>query len=197
MALRDYKFENLSPTVQLAVFLALILVLGGAFYSLYLREMVEERDALKTEVDNLETSVAQATAVENQLKRFKQELAQLEQRLAALREVLPADKETPSVLRSVQEMASDSRLKILKFNPKPVVPRAFYSDFPILVEVQGNYNALGGFFEKIGGFARIINVGDINIKGVQGSSNPALTLSATCTATTFVFMEETVTGTVK
>ncbi len=192
MRLKDYKFENLSPANQLVVFAVLMLVLAGAFYGLYLKDVIAKRDALQTEVTKLQKSVAEASAVERKLKQFKQDLALLELRLAVLRSILPAQKETPMVLRSVQDMASASNLRITKFNPQPIVPHAFYLDWPIRLEVEGNYDALGEFFEKIGRFTRIINVENINIKGIDKSTDSAHTLNAGCTATTFVFREDQV-----
>jgi Tfp pilus assembly protein PilO len=195
MALKDFKFENLPPSRQILVFAVVMAALIGVFYSLYMKAALAERDQLQTEVRQLEASVAQSTAVESQLKQFKREVALLEERLAALRSILPAQKETPIILRSVQEMASSSSLKINKFTPQAVVARDFYSDWPIVMEVQGCYNALGKFFEKVSRATRIINVENITIKGINNSTDHSSTLTATCTATTFVFREDQVVGT--
>jgi Tfp pilus assembly protein PilO len=63
------------------------------------------------------------------------------------------------------------------------------------MEVQGCYNALGSFFEKVSRATRIINVENISIKGINNSTDSSSTLTATCTATTFVFREDQVVGT--
>jgi len=191
MTIRDYRFESLPRSVQVVIFAALIGCLTFVFYLYYLKDLIIQRDVIQAEIARLELSVAQGTAIENQLKRFKQELAQLEERLAVLRSILPSEKETPAVLRSVQRMAAASNLKINKFIPKPIIPRTFYSDWPIQIEVEGNYDGLGLFFEKVSQATRIIDVGDISIAGMEkppeGSNT---TLTASCTATTFVFKED-------
>lgn len=192
MALKDYKYQNLSRSTQLIVALALAAGLTSVGYVLYLKDPIQRRNALQAEIRKLEVAVAQATAVESQITRFKQELAQLDLRLQELRRILPNHKETPNVLRSVQEMAAASNLKILKFNPQPVAPHDFYSDWPITLEVEGSYNSLGVFFERIGKFTRIINVDNILVKGLDRSMDANRTLTSNCTATTFVFREEQV-----
>ncbi|MBN2241168.1 MAG: type 4a pilus biogenesis protein PilO [Acidobacteria bacterium] len=189
MDLKNIRLENLSRPVQHALLAGLVVCLAVVFYIYFMKGLIRERDALKVEIANLETSVAKMTAVESQLKEFEQELARLERYLADLRSMLPAQKETPTILRSVQNMAVSSNLKILKFSPKPVITRDFYSDWPIDIEVQGNYNGLGNFFEKIGRATRIIDVGTISVQNIEGSTDPKLTLKATCTATTFVYRE--------
>ena len=59
---------------------------------------------------------------------------------------------------------------------------------------SSGYNNLGLFFEKIARFRRIINVDNIQIQGLPSATDPSRTISATCTATTFVFVEETATN---
>ena len=163
MDLKDIRLDNLPRTVQHAILAGLIVCLAVLFYMYFMKGLLRERDALKAEIVNLEASVAKMTAVESQLKEFEKELSKLERYLADLRSILPAQKETPTVLRSVQHMAVSSNLKILKFSPKPTITRDFYSDWPIEIEIQGNYNGLGTFFEKIGRATRIIDVGSISI----------------------------------
>lgn len=190
MSISDYRFDNLPRSIQVVIFTAIILCLAFVFYIYYLKDIVAERDRIEADIARLELSVAQGTAIESRLKRFKQELAQLEDRLATLQQILPAEKETPTVLRSVQQMAASSNLKIEKFVPRPVVPRAFYSDWPIQIQVEGNYDGLGSFFEKISQATRIINVDSISITGLEKDASAARTLNASCTATTFVFREQ-------
>jgi type IV pilus assembly protein PilO len=192
MAISNLNLKNLPRSTQIMLFAVLVGCLGAAFYFYYLQDLVKKRDALHKEIDGLKVAVAQATAAEMQLKQFKKELAQLDEDLARLRSILPAQKETPIVLRSVQEMAASSSLKILKFIPQPIVNHDFYSDWPITVEVEGNYNGLGAFFDKIGKATRLINVGSIAIRSLESSADPSpsRTLSASCTATTFVFRED-------
>lgn len=192
MAISKFQFKKLTHSTQILIFAILVGCMGSLFYFYYLQDLVKERNALAIEIARLKTVVSQATAAEIQLKAFKQKLSQLDEELARLRTLLPAQKETPTVLRSVQQMAASSNLKILKFIPQPILNHDFYSDWPITIEVEGNYNGLGTFFEKVGKATRLINVGSITVRGLDNSMDPSKTLSSSCTATTFVFREEQV-----
>ncbi len=194
MDLKSLKLSSLSRTMQLALFGLLVVLLAGSYYYFLLRGQLDERDRLRGEVLDLERSVAQTAAVASQLERFRKELDVLEQRLKDLRSILPSEKETPQVLRSAQEMAASSSLKISRFQPMPVVPHPFYSDWPILIEVRGSYNALGDFFEKISRATRIINVENVVVRGIDGSMDSRMTLSAACYITTFVYREDLIVG---
>src|SRR6266542_863965 len=192
MALADFKFEALPKSYQTLIITGIALVVAYIAYIYYFQPMLDQRTSLQAEVDTLEASVAQGAAIASQLQRFKEEVAKLEERLVELSKILPAEKETPIVLRGVQEMASSSNLKIIRFIPKPTAPRAFHADWPIELTVQGSYNALGKFFEKISQYTRIINVNDISVKTLDQGTDSTYSLSAVCTATTFVFREDQV-----
>ena len=197
MALANLKLASLPRRMQITVIAVVVIGLAAVVYTYYLKDMVATRSALQTEIAQLEKAVAQAGAVEARLSEFKRELAALDVRLEELRRILPNQKETPDVLRNVQIMAAESNLKIVKFVPQPVAPKAFYSDWPISMEVQGSYNALGSFFEKVGQFTRIVNVDNISIKGIEGSTDHTKTLNSVCTATTFVYREDSAAAPVK
>lgn len=190
MAIRDISFDKLPRSTQILIFAIVIVCLAGVVYMYVHKDLVKKRDAIQAEIETLSLSVAQGTAIESRYNQFKHELEQLNERLAVLQSILPAEKETPTVLRSVQQMAAASNLEIIKVTPQPVIPHAFYSDWPIKMEVEGNYNGLGRFFEKVSRATRIIDVGTLTIKGNEKTADPKRTLTASYTATTFVFKEE-------
>lgn len=190
MAFGSIKLENLPRGVRHLGIAALGFALAFLGYWFYLKDLQATRSVLQNEVTQLQSSVAQAVAVEQRLAQFKRELAELDARLEELRRILPSQKETPDVLRAVQQMANESNLKIVKFAPQPVAIHSFYLDWPITMEVQGSYNALGTFFEKIGMFTRVVNVDNINVKNIEGSTDPKKTLNSNYTATTFVYRED-------
>jgi type IV pilus assembly protein PilO len=192
MAFGNIKLGNLPRRAQNALIAALGLSLAFSGYWFYLKDLQATRSGLQSEVAKLRSSVSQAVAVEQRLSQFKRELAAIDARLDELRRILPSQKETPDVLRAVQRMADESNLRIVKFVPQPVASQAFYLDWPIAMEIQGSYNALGTFFEKIGMFARVVNVDNITVKNIEGSTDPSKTLNSNCTATTFVYRDEQV-----
>jgi type IV pilus assembly protein PilO len=63
-----------------------------------------------------------------------------------------------------------------------------YAEWPIGLELDGTYHNLGSFLERVSKFPRIINVNGIHIKTKDGGG-PEQTISAQCTATTFVLVE--------
>ena len=178
-----------SPPRRLRLFLAL-LVLAAANVALY-RYGVAPRRAeairLAQRADILRGDLERGRQVEARLPQFRKEISEQGERLRRLREILPDAKETAAIVREIERLATGSNLKIRSFTPQPSVKRDFYEDWPILIAVEGDYSALTGFFDRVSKFGRLVNVENISIRGLD-NPNTRRTLSATCTATTFVFL---------
>jgi Tfp pilus assembly protein PilO len=58
------------------------------------------------------------------------------------------------------------------------------------MEVGGTYHDIGVFLNKIRKLPRIVNIGSLKIAGRPGTSAFSANVSATYTATTFVYREE-------
>ena len=75
--------------------------------------------------------------------------------------------------------------------PKPPAPQKqqpLYAEVPYRISAEGTYHNLGMFFDRVSKFPRIINVGDIAIRAAS-QPQPNQTITAECTATTFVLQE--------
>jgi type IV pilus assembly protein PilO len=115
---------------------------------------------------------------------------QLEAQLDRLRAVLPEEQDVADLLRRVQAMATQSRLTIRGFTPRPVTRRQMHAEWPIGLELEGTYHDLGAFLERVSKFPRIINVGNIKIKAQdEKAATAGSTITAECTATTFVLID--------
>jgi type IV pilus assembly protein PilO len=85
-------------------------------------------------------------------------------------------------------MATQSDLTIRGFAPQAVATKQMYAEWPIGLQLDGTYHNLGSFLERVSKFPRIINVTSIHIKAKNGA-NAGDTITADCTATTFVLIE--------
>ncbi|MDA2928345.1 type 4a pilus biogenesis protein PilO [Acidobacteria bacterium AH-259-O06] len=172
--------------------LVAVLAAGALFAVWYyvVQPMGGRVEELEADIKELTVKVEKGQEIEAQLPQFQQEVQELEQRLAQRKQALPDQKETAEIVRRVEELAVESNLDIRSFTPQATVNKDFYEDWPIRISLEGNYNNLGLFFQKVAQFERIINVDDIQIRALTNTTSRDRTISATCTATTFVFLEE-------
>ena len=92
------------------------------------------------------------------------------------------------LLTRVNQMATQSNLRILGFSPRAVARQQMHAEWPIGLQLEGTYHDLGDFLERVSQFPRIINVGSIRIRAREPQTGSA-TITAECTATTFVLLE--------
>ncbi len=180
---------KMSFGIQVLVFGILAVLLYGVFhYVVYspkeelIQTKSQERSQLQAEVENAKTTAAR-------LPEFRREVERKEATLQALSRILPSEKEVADLLRKVQQLAAESSLNVLRFKPEATRPQDFYAEWPISLEIDGSYHNLAYFFDRLSRLSRIVNVSNLSI---QAKKQPTIssTITASCTATTFVFIEQ-------
>ncbi|MBN1271807.1 MAG: type 4a pilus biogenesis protein PilO [Candidatus Aminicenantes bacterium] len=148
-----------------------------------LKDIRQEREKIENEVRDLRKKKRDLSNIEAQIKVLNEELAELETKI-------PRRKELSDIVKRFQKLASDSRLNIIAFNPREEVKMDFYREWPLPLEVVGNYHNLAIFFDQLSRFPRLFNVTEFNIRSLR-NQNEVATISAALTAKTYIFIEET------
>ena len=175
--------------VQLAAFVLLAGAGAGLFYYLYEMPKQAELTARNNELQAIRDRNTKGAETARQLPAFRSQISELEARLEALKPILPEEKDVGDLLRRIQTLATQSNLTIRGFRPQPIAAREIHAEWPIGLELEGNYHNLGLFLDRVSRFPRIINVGNMVI---TPKDDPTATASilVSCTATTFVLVEQ-------
>jgi type IV pilus assembly protein PilO len=179
---------KLSFGTQVVVFAALAGLLYLCFYFFFYTKMQEEIEKKTNQRQELSDEVEKGKVTAARLPEFQREVERREATLQALSRILPNSKEVDDLLRKVQQMAAESSLDVLRFKPEATQPREFYAAWPISLELDGNYHNLAYFFDRLSKLSRIVNVSNLKI-GASKDPTVSSTIQASCTATTFVFIE--------
>lgn len=170
---------------------AFVVVCAGAvfgFWNFYAEDVQKDIALRQTHLNALKLDINKGVATARRLPEFQAQVTDLEHRLESLRNVLPEQKDVADTLRRLQGLATQSNLTILRFTPAPLKQQPLYAEVPYRLAVDGTYHNLGQFFDRVSKFPRIINVNDIAIRA-KGTPDPNSTVTAECTATTFVLSE--------
>lgn len=184
----DNPLTKLPLPGQLGVSAAVAVLIAGLFWWFYWSPAEAEYTQKEEELKGLQKEITALQVTAAKLQDFEREVAQLEAKLETLKRILPPRKETPDLLRKVQNLATQSNLLIKRFNPGGTVAKEFYEEWPINIDVEGTYHNLGLFFDRVGRLPRLVNVGNLKIKA-QAKQTPSNTIAASCIATTFVYLE--------
>ena len=169
-----------------------VLIALGIYYGanhVLLKPKKEQLASMEVALTDLRAKIEEGQTAQRQLPRFREEVRQLELQLDRLLRILPARRNTPDLLRRVRALAEQGDFDLLRFTPKDLVEKDFYSEYPISMSLQGDYHNLALFFEQVSRFPRIMNIDNLKIDALSGG-DAVHTLAASFDAKTFVYVEE-------
>ncbi|MBI3398054.1 MAG: type 4a pilus biogenesis protein PilO [Deltaproteobacteria bacterium] len=166
------------------------LVLIGSFYWFLYSAKLAEGSTLSSKLERLKNDSAKKKILAGDLPKFKKEKEELDNQLKQALARLPNEKEIANLLESISDAAKGSRLDIMSFKPGKETPKGFYAEVTIDMKVEGGYNNLMLFFEKVAGLPRIVNINVLNIASSPKEVRGEIMLSATFVATTFKFLPQ-------
>jgi type IV pilus assembly protein PilO len=185
----NLSLSKLPWYAQVGGFVVLSLAGVGAFWNFYYVSARASIDGRKQELAKIQAEADKGLATARRLPQFREDVAKLAGDLERLRAVLPEEKDVADLLRRIQGMATQSNLTIRAFKPQAVATKKMHAEWPIGLELEGTYHDLGGFLERVSKFPRIINVDGIALKPNEASGSRS-TVTAKCTATTFVLVDQ-------
>jgi len=181
-------FSTMSRRGQWGVILALCVVMAVVFYIYIWQSNAESLTRVRAEISAARLEINRTQRIAERLDELLADLERLEARLETLSIILPPAAETDELLRRVEAAASDSNLDVLRTSFEDPIPHDFYAEKPFSLDVRGTYHDLARFFDRVGKFARIINIDQVNISALDAAGTDSI--QASCTAKTFFFLED-------
>jgi type IV pilus assembly protein PilO len=160
------------------------MVLFAGFWFLIQGELDQYGEAQKKEVGLRETFMNKKAMAIN-LPAYKEQMEEMEQTFGSLLRQLPNTTEVPDLLVDITQAGLGRGLEFTLFRPEKELPKDFYAEMPISIEVRGTYHELAQFVSDVAALPRIVTFGDIAITSGKGNK---LTMSAK--AKTYRYMEE-------
>ncbi len=168
------------------------LVAGGALFFLGYKTQIEplkgEIATQEARLKELQIKISEGRAAEQQLAQFREQVRSLELELDKLLRILPARRNTPEILRRIRTLVEQGNFGFRWITPRALIDKDFYSEWPIIINLSGNYHNLALFFDRIGRFSRIVNIENLTIVAERAQRSNQ-TIAATFTAKTFIYKE--------
>lgn len=177
------------PLYQRLLLLALVIgLIGAGFYFLFYAEQLEESARLDREKETLTRRLEDNRRVARTLDQVKAEYEALQARFAKALVELPNEREIPTLLTNISNLAREQGLEILLFRPQAEVVRDFYAEVPVDMRIVGTYHDVAMFFYRVGQLPRIVNISNVSMESARRDDATSL-LRVDCRATTFRFVE--------
>lgn len=164
--INELDFEQLAVwpfevKTVVAAFVAIIGLVGG-YYGL-VKSKLPTLEAAQNKEAELKQNFQAKYSIAVNLKAYEEQLAQLQTDFSSMLKSLPTSNETPGLLDDITLVGTSSGLTFRLLNWQQEIPKEFYTELPIQMEVMGGYHNFGQFASEIAGLPRIVTVHDFEI----------------------------------
>lgn len=166
------------------VAVAVVVALAGNYAPfLPLQKVRADLEDARSRLKPLNDEVVQLRVYKQRRAELQSEMDALQKQLATLQTIVPEDKQVDQFMLMVQSSAASSGVTIRRITTKPIVQQQYHVEMPFEVEADGPYYAVMDFFARLGQLSRIINVGDLTLKGLEAGTQTQYKLSPGTTVT--------------
>lgn len=164
--INDLDFEQVATwpfevKSLVAAFVVVFGLLGGYYF------LVKDKLPVLEEAQNKELSLKQTYQgkyrIAVNLAAYEEQLSRLQSDFSSMLKSLPTSNETPGLLDDITLVGTSAGLTFRLLNWQREIPKEFYSELPIEMEVFGGYHNFGQFASEIAGLPRIVTVHDFEV----------------------------------
>ena len=186
-----HKLSKLSRAHKIIISVAILGTLWGCFVWFFYMPQTEKISKLNQDLKSAEDKLARLKNVEQNLRTFKKQFKETELKFKEALKLLPDKEEIPTLLSSISNLGAESGLEFILFQQQKEVPRNFYAEIPLKLEVTGPYHNVATFFDQVSRLSRIVNIGEVTMTEMTAAQTQAdvVVLKTGCTATTYKFIE--------
>ncbi len=176
----------LKPKAKVIIMIFLILLPIALFYYFLFQPNSKKIKTLENRIATLQTQIQDVKRKAADLAKFEKELEEAEITFEATATLLPNEKEIPQLLKDISSLGRVAGLDFLTFRPLADVPKDFYAEIPVKIDVRGPYHNMGFFFDQVSKLKRIVTVSNVKM-GSPKKEEGEMLLNSSCTLVTYRF----------
>jgi type IV pilus assembly protein PilO len=164
------------------ILLGFILLLGVLWYFLLFSPAQEQIVGLRGEIQKLQKDVQEQQKAKLAKHTLESQIKALQQEIKVLSSKLPEEKEIPALLSSVNEVGRTNGLDFALFKQEKAVRKDYYSEIPVQIQVEGGFQQIALFLQRVGLMDRILHVSKLKMgkyKALTGGGVVEATMEAT------------------
>jgi len=162
-----------------------LVLLGGAYYTLVYGSISSDVKAAGTRQTQLQGEIRDAERREKQYLDLTQELANRDVADRQNRRILPEDAEIAAFLQDLNRVAELSGLTIRLVEPRPEQRQELYSKIPVVLALTGRFHQMGKFFYNVSKLDRAISMENIRMTQPKLLPSGEMVIDVDVRATTY------------
>jgi type IV pilus assembly protein PilO len=182
----DEKYIPLAPRIKLAIVVGIVLLPLIVFYFTYYQQKDKKIQTLNQQKASLAQQINEVKLKAADLAKFEKEMADAENQFLEMAALLPKEKEIPKLLKDISALGQNVGLDFLTFKPLADIPKDFYAEIPVTINVRGPYHNMGSFFDQVSKLERIVSVSNVKMSSPKMEGGEML-LNSDCKLVTYRF----------
>jgi type IV pilus assembly protein PilO len=164
--INDLDFEQVATwpfevKSLVALFVVVFGLLGGYYF--LVKDKLPILEVAQTKEIQLKQTYQGKYRIAVNLAAYEEQLSRLKNDFSSMLKSLPTSNETPGLLDDITLVGTSAGLTFRLLNWQREIPKEFYSELPIEMEVFGGYHNFGQFASEIAGLPRIVTVHDFEV----------------------------------
>lgn len=169
--INDLDFEQVAiwpKEIKLVVGIVCAIIVGAICYYAIISSKLPLLDTAKNAESELKSTFEAKYRVAVNLSAYEEQLARIEKDFSSMLKSLPTSNETPGLLDDVTYVGTDAGLSFQLLNWQQEIPKEFYTELPIQIEVAGTYHEFGEFASNVANLPRIVTLHDFEMSSRKG-----------------------------
>ena len=182
----DEKYMPLAPRVKLGIVVGLVVLPLVVFYFSYYQQKAQIVKNLNQQKITITNQLKEVQIKTGNLAQFEKEMQEAEAKFLESAALLPKEKEIPKLLKDISALGRNAGLDFLTFKPSADIPKDFYAEIPVTINVRGPYHNMGFFFDQVSKLERIVSVSNVKMSSPKKEGGEML-LNSDCQLVTYRF----------
>ena len=182
----DLRYLPLEPKYKATVAVLLLLAPVLLFFFISFQPNYQKTTALLDQQGKIEKKLQETKLILQNRPQLLREFDETKAIFEEASKLLPKDKEIPKLLADISSLGRTAGLDFLTFRPQADIPKDFYSEIPVEIDVIGPYHNVGFFFDQVSKLDRIVSVLNVKMGSPKKDGNEML-LNSNCRLITYRF----------
>jgi type IV pilus assembly protein PilO len=182
----DQKYLPLETKYKIAIAVGILLLPIILCYFILFQPNNNKIAGLTKQQQGLERKLQEVHRKLRDRPKLQRELAETTTVFEEASKLLPKEKEIPKLLTDISSLGRNAGLDFNSFRPQRDIPKDFYDEIPINIDVNGPYHNVGYFFDQISKLDRIVSVSSVRMTSPRREGNDML-LNSNCRLLTYRF----------
>src|SRR5437879_11689750 len=161
------KIDEMSVPARIGILLVIAAALGAGFYYWKVKPMHDDTAELKQRITQIQAENMRLREFEPKLAEIAQQMAAVQRELEQAQKIVPNEKDADLFIKLIHDTAANAGIEVRRYTAMPVANKGFYTEVPFQIDLDGSYDSIVKFFDRVAKMERIVNGDNLQIANTK------------------------------